>query len=269
MDIGLSTFTYPWAVGVDGYPSQTPLGLPDLIVRCQEYGVQRLQVGDNLAIHRLQSQLWKKSIERATDLGIQIELGTRHLEKEHIRTYLHFARQARSPFLRVVIDGADFQPGADEVIGVIRELLPEFRESGILLGLENHDRFSAVSLKNIIESTDPEWVGICLDTSNSIGAGEGVEHVITVLAPYVINLHFKDITIKRVSHKMGFTVEGCKPGQGIISLSPLLDAVYPYQRCQSVTLEQWPPFTDTLAITIQLEKEWAEAGIELLKNILL
>ncbi|GAB2794080.1 TIM barrel protein [Rhabdobacter roseus] len=268
MDLGISTYTYPWAVGVPGYGPAQPLALPELLEIGHRLAVKRLQIGDNLPVHTLPSTSWCEAIRRAGQLGVQLELGTRRLEREHIGRYLELAAQAGSPFLRVVVDDQGYAPSRAEVVAEVRALLPQLREQKIRLGIENHDRFSAKSLQIIVESTDPDWVGICLDTSNSLGAGEGVAYLVEILAPYVINLHYKDIAIRRVAHKMGFEVAGCAPGQGLIDPRYLLSTLSKYLRCESVTLEQWPPYLGTLEATIRQEAAWAEEGIDLLKNTL-
>ncbi|MBU1820313.1 MAG: sugar phosphate isomerase/epimerase [Bacteroidetes bacterium] len=265
MDIGLSTYAFPWAIGVEGYQPDSPLTLLDLLQLCEAWEVPRFQIGDNIPIHTLPASEWEEALALADRAGIQLEIGTRRLEENHLRQYLQLARGARSPFLRLVIDEGDYQPGEEEIVRIIRKLLPEFKEARVRLGLENHDRFPALTLRRMVEETNPVWVGICLDTSNSLGAGEGLRHIVPVLGPYVFNLHYKDITIKRVGHKMGFQVAGCCPGTGSIPLDFVLEELIPYGRCQSVTLEQWPPLLNTLAETIAQERAWAMQGVELLK----
>ncbi|MBD0258148.1 MAG: sugar phosphate isomerase/epimerase, partial [Cytophagales bacterium] len=53
MQLGISTYTYPWAVGVPGSEPPVPLTAPDLIARAGEHGIPIVQVGDNLPLHTL------------------------------------------------------------------------------------------------------------------------------------------------------------------------------------------------------------------------
>ena len=48
-----------------------------------------------------------------------------------------------------------------------------FEEAGVVLAIENHDKFSTDELVYMVEELGPSWVGICLDTVNSFGALEG------------------------------------------------------------------------------------------------
>lgn len=71
-------------------------------------------------------------------------------------------------------------------------------------------------------------MGICLDSVNSMGAGEGIETIVEVLSPYTVNLHVKDFVVQRVYHMMGFVVEGRPAGQGMLPLEYLLEKLEPH-----------------------------------------
>ncbi len=265
MQLGISTYTYPWAVGVSGFMPATPLTVPDLIRRAQQKGISVLQIGDNLPLHTLSSRQLADCVALANRLNISLEVGARGLTPTTLHTYLRIARQCNSPFLRLVIDSDNYEPSAEEATGIIRESLDEIRQSGVRLAIENHDRFPARMLKRIVQSTDTDWVGICLDTANSLGAGEDTDTVSDVLAPFTFNLHIKDFTVRRVSHKMGFVVEGQPAGQGLLSVTRLLQKMIPYNRCYSSTLELWTPPEANLEESIRKEDRWADQSIEYLK----
>ena len=118
-------------------------------------------------------------------------------------------------------------------------------------------------LEHIIQETDGEWVGVCLDTANSLGAGEGLSEVVRVLSPYVLNLHIKDVIIERVDHMMGFTVRGCPAGQGIVDITGLLQAIRQHGRCGSAILELWSNPESTIQATLKKEKQWFESYYQL------
>jgi 3-oxoisoapionate decarboxylase len=136
-----------------------------------------------------------------------------------------------------------------------------------VLGIENHDRLRATELEFLMETLDSPHVGICLDCVNSLGAGEGLDHVAKHLSPYTVNLHIKDFTIQRAVHSMGFTVTGAPAGKGMTNIPALLETLGHFQRCQSAVLEQWVPFQGDLTRTIKLEERWAEESLSYLKAI--
>jgi sugar phosphate isomerase/epimerase len=167
-----------------------------------------------------------------------------------------------------VIDGPGFAPSVDEVVTIVTEALPRLREAGIKLAIENHDRLAAVEFREIVKRTDEDQVGICLDSVNSLGAGEAIREVTEVLAPYVLNLHIKDFTVRRVSHMMGFVVEGMPAGQGMLDIPWLLEQVRRHGRCQSAILELWTPPESTPDRTVATEARWAEESLRYLKPLL-
>lgn len=244
------------------------MSLPDLLHFAHAHEVERVQVGDNCPLHLLPPAEMDHLAQLALELGIQIEVGTRRLQVEQMKQYLDIARRFRSPFLRVVIDDQGYQPGVEQVCAIIRELLPAFQDAGVILAIENHDRLPARVLREVIGDTDPTWVGICLDTANSLGANEGIQTVLETLAPYTVNLHFKDIRIRRWPHLMGFRVEGCPAGKGLLDGPDLIAALKKHSRCQSVTLELWSSPLSSEAETLQQEHNWVLESIRYVKTLL-
>ena len=56
MKIGLSSYTFPWAVGVPGWPPTSPLGPVALLRTAAELGVGVVQFADNLPLDELDEQ---------------------------------------------------------------------------------------------------------------------------------------------------------------------------------------------------------------------
>jgi sugar phosphate isomerase/epimerase len=155
----------------------------------------------------------------------------------------------------------------NSVISSIKELVPEFKSRKIKLAIENHDRFKAREFEKIIQSVGSEWVGICLDSVNSMGAGEGFDEVSKILLPYTLNFHIKDFTIKRVSHKMGIIIEGAPAGKGMLNINELVESLSIHKNCISAILELWTPPENNIHDTIRKEEAWAAESIEYLKTI--
>lgn len=265
---GISSYSYPWAIGVPGHPPPQPMDAPQLLREAKRLGAQRLQLADNLPVHHLPDGDWEALARLAWEADIQLELGLRGLRPDQLRTYLTLAQQGRSPFVRVVIDEKDYEPRHDEIVRIIQEVLPVYRAAGVRLAIENHDRFRARELVDIIEATDNDYVGICLDTANSLGADEGIWEVARVLAPYTLNLHVKDYRIERLPHQMGFTVRGTPAGAGQTPVGWLLETLRAHGRCQSATLEMWSAPLKTIEETIVQERAWVEEGSSFLRDVL-
>ncbi len=245
-----------------------PLTAHDLLAYASANEIHRVQFGDNMPLHTFAEEELHALKATADRFSINIETGTRRLTADNIVRYLSIAETLHSPFLRVVIDDVDFHPNAQQVIETIQALLPTLKATGIVLAIENHDRFPAAALRHIIEQTDPLYVGVCLDTANSLGANEGTNEVLQALAPYTVNLHIKDITIQRLPHKMGFIVEGCGAGEGIVNIPAIVEQLKLYNKCKTAIVELWSGPGETLAQSIATEKQMVEKSIHYLKNIL-
>ncbi len=269
MLLGLSSYTYTWAIGLPGSSPANPLGICGLLEKAISKGITVVQIADNLPLEILSDEETDLLRNFADAKGISLEMGGRGLTPEHTMTCLKTAEAISSTILRMVIDTNNFEPKVPEIIAIIRELAPEFRSRKIKLAIENHDRLKAREFEKIVLETDPEIVGICLDSVNSMGAGEGFETVSEILAPYTINFHVKDFTIQRISHKMGFVIEGRPAGKGMLNIPYLFKKIGQYSRCRSAILELWTPPEKSIEETIIREEKWADESIQYLKSLLL
>jgi 3-oxoisoapionate decarboxylase len=268
LPLGISSYTFGWAVGVRGFKPQSPLDEIGLLKKAREFGVAVLQIGDNLPLENFDAARLQNLFNFAQEFSIEIEVGARRFTPSRAVLYADICQQLNASLLRFVIDDAEHHPASADVTAMLREAAPELKKRGVILGIENHDRFPARTLRAMIENAESENIGICLDTANSLGAGEGLGEVVPILAPLTVNLHAKDFTIARHGHLMGFVVNGCAAGKGMMNLPDILQQLEKYNRCQSVTLELWTPPENSLEATIEKEARWAARSVAYLKNLL-
>ena len=138
----------------------------------------------------------------------------------------------------------------------------------VSLALENTERFKVKLLKQIIEQIDNDHVGICLDTANNFGIGEGIETVVETLGPFTLDLHLKDYSIRRMSNLLGFILEGRPAGQGQLDIPWILEELRRFGRDPNVILELWTTQEAILEDTIKKEKEWADQSIKYLRGLI-
>jgi len=267
MQPGISSYTYTWAVGVLGSLPEKPLSASGLIDKAHLSGLNLVQIADNLPLENWPDDQIADLYNYAAGKNVSIEMGGRGLTPEHTYKCLLTAAKLHSPILRMVIDGAGFEPDLKMINSIIRELLPEFESRKIRLAIENHDRFKAREFEQIVQSAGSDMVGICLDSVNSMGAGEGFETVSEILLPYTINLHLKDFSIRRVSHKMGLIIEGTPAGKGMLNIIELVDKLSVNNSCNSAILELWTPPEASIEDTLRKEEQWAAESITFLKNM--
>ncbi len=268
MQPGLSSYTYTWAVGVPGSMPLKPLSAIELVDKAAKSGLKLVQIADNLPLEEWSPEQLSELYSYSAVKNITIEMGGRGMTPEHTVKCLKAAELVHSPILRMVIDAVGFEPDLKTITNIIKSLIPELKSRNIKLAIENHDRFKAREFEKIIQSAGTEFVGICLDSVNSMGAGEGFDEVSKILLPYTINLHVKDFTIRRVSHKMGIIIEGAPAGKGMLNIPSMITKLSITEQCQSAIIELWTPPEQTIEDTILKEERWADESITYLKSIL-
>ncbi len=239
----------------------------DLIEKASELKAEVVQFADNLALENYSQDELIKLLSFAEKRAIAIEVGAKGLTPERLKIYTDIAVLLHAEILRFIIDGNNYEPLPDTVIEVIRPCIPILEKAKVRLALENHDRLKSTEFLSIIKACDSPFVGICLDTVNSLGIPEGMVEVINVLSPYTLNLHVKDFTVGRLDHKMGFKVEGTPAGEGKLDIVGLLGKLSVMGKCNSAILELWTPFGPTLEDTIARENEWACKSMQYLYQL--
>ncbi len=265
---GISSYAFGWAVATPSPPAARPFTPDTLLDFAVAHRLPVIQFGDHVELHRLAPAELDAFAGRARAAGITIETGARGLTAEHLKRYIAVSQRLGSPLLRFVIDGKNYEPFIDTAIDIIRDALPALQAAGLVLGIENHDRFPCATLRRMMDTIGSEHVGICLDTANSLGAGEGIGEVLAQLAPVCVNLHLKDFAIVRLPHQMGFTVTGRALGEGMLPIDRVLAAVAAPGRCTTAVIETWPPPESDLAATLAKELRWAASSIAVLQAAL-
>lgn len=266
--LGISSYAFAWSVGIPGYLPDKPMNAFDLFTLVSKLGIHLIQVADNLPLHKLTNIELYNLIDMANKLNIDVEIGTRGIANNNLLKYLEIAKLFRSPILRVVIDTPGHHPSEDEIVYTIKSVIPKFEMAGIILAIENHDRFNSKTLSRIIYRIDSRYVGICLDSTNSFGTLERPQEVAKELGELVVNIHLKDFVIHRLNHNLGFIIEGTPAGEGMLNIPQFLDQIFSYGRNPSVILELWTPPEDDIKTTMEKEMQWVNLSIKNLSEVL-
>jgi sugar phosphate isomerase/epimerase len=265
---GIGSYTYPWAVGLPGHRPKRPLTPGDLLDRAVSLHIKVVQICDNMPLDQLSPAELDALKSGAARAGIELEVGTRGIGADHMARHLGIARKLGSKILRVVVDRAADRPTPDAIVRRLRKPVRDCRSAGITLAIENHDRFPTAVFARIVRRLG-RGAGICLDTANSLGSLEGTETVLETLGLFTVNLHVKDIAVRRMGHMLGFTVTGAPAGKGQLDIPALIGRLKKMGKNPNVILEQWVPPQKTLPATIRLESAWATTGAVYLKRIIL
>jgi sugar phosphate isomerase/epimerase len=155
----------------------------DLIDRARSFGVDIVQLGDNLPVNALSLTELARLRAYATESEIDIELGTVGVEPEHLRLYLNLAVFLGARLVRTLIRTTTGMPDLGQAEKCIRCVVDEFRSAEVVLALENYEQYSTAELAALVQRVGDPGVGICLDTVNSLGALETPRQVVATLGP--------------------------------------------------------------------------------------
>jgi sugar phosphate isomerase/epimerase len=139
---------------------------------------------------------------------------------------------------------------------MLRRAEPVARKAGVKLAVENHKDFRADELIDLLKGISSEFVGVCVDTGNSIALLEEARNTVEALAPFALTVHLKDMGVEESPD--GFRLSEVPLGAGILDLKAILGALRkanPKVRFQLEMITR-----DPLSIPCLTEKYWATLG---------
>ncbi|MBE0696497.1 MAG: sugar phosphate isomerase/epimerase [Anaerolineaceae bacterium] len=277
MKLGINSYTYMWSIGFHGanpaYPDKNacpsePLTAIGLLEKANQLGIHLVQTGPNLGFDRLSTKEQEEFIRRAGELGIELESGTRGLDFNHMAQQINLAKRMGAKLIRTLpeIDG-QYAADARIIPRAVEPLIPLLEREKICLGIEN-GRIPAADLRAALDQINSPYVGIVLDMVNSLAVPEGWKEATCQLAPHTMCVHYKDFTIRRAWHMMGFICDGTPSGKGMVETGWLLDTLKTSPYDFNVIIELWVPEQDTLDETIALEQAWAVESVSYLRRFM-
>jgi sugar phosphate isomerase/epimerase len=262
MAIGLSTYAFLWQFSET---AERPLTLIDMVKKTHQLGLSVFQICDYASIQDMSDDELAEVRDVAESSGIQLELGTRGIQTLHLMNYLDIAWKLGVTFLRTMLHTPDHKPSVPEAIALLNEVLPAFADRGITIGLETYEQVSTDDLIHVVEGVGSPLLGVCLDPANSVARLELPADVIDRTTPFVVNIHIKDFTFTRQAGWVGFSLIGCPLGEGFLDYDRMISVVQPGANVNQV-IEHWLPWQGTSKETCQLEEQWTQHNIDILRN---
>jgi sugar phosphate isomerase/epimerase len=266
LKLGIGTYTYMWSIGFEGARPAVPMDALGLLSMACDLGVRVVQFGPNLPLEQLHRRELLKIADCARHSGIELEIGTRGVDAGHLCQILELAVGLGCGLIRTVPESPDGQvPSHEALLGGLREIGPELERCRVRLALENGN-IPSQRLAETLDALANPWIGITLDTANSLAIPEGTQQVVKALSRHTMCFHIKDFAVQRVWHRMGFIVEGRPAGQGQMDLPWILDELKSGDADPNAILELWTPEQADIEATIALEHLWAKESVRYLRQ---
>lgn len=257
MKLGLGSYAFRWSIGIKDQQPPRPMTAMEVLEAAHAHGLSVVQYADNLPLDRLSAEEHLALKARADGYGMTLELGTQSFDAAELARYIPIGERIGSNILRVALDAEDALIPVRELAAQIRELLPEGKRAGLRFAIENHFNYPSPRMVELLDTVADEALGVCLDVANSICAGEWPMTTVRMLAPYTINLHFKDYQITPDPYGVGFRIHGTPLGEGRAELEEVLACLSHCPRDMSVILEHWLPHRpEDMAATRAEEHVW-------------
>ncbi len=256
--IGISSYAMRWSVQL------FRLSPAELLEKAARRNLQVVQVCDNLGLEDWPEADLTRLREQSAASALTLEFGATGCTPTYLRACLDTASALDARILRIVIRSGSEDIVLGEVEQTIRGVLPELRDRGICLALENHFDLSPQELALLIETIGAPEVGVCLDLFNSVYHLASQAETLACLAPYARTVHVKDVNLRR--QNTGFYVYGCRLGQGRLNLDTLLAALSTNPWKPALLLESWMDRLDSDRATCEQEEVWLQEGIQYLRQ---
>jgi sugar phosphate isomerase/epimerase len=235
-----------------------------VVQRAKDLGVHVVHFLDNLPLDKCDEDVIRDAGEFARQHRIEVEIGTRGTDPEHLLRYLQIAERMGARLIRTMGGWHGAPSSLGEIDHNLRKVLPAFGQAGVRIALENYEAYRTSDLAALVGRIDHPALGICLDLTNSFGALESADEILRNLVPFTINVHLKEFAVERLEFLMGFAFRGKPTGRGMLPIQKMFAALSAASRQANVIVEQWPPFQETLAKTIELELNWARESVDYL-----
>ena len=95
MILGISSYSFTWAVGVENHAPASPLTEIDLLYKANELGTKLLQIADNIPLHNFNNERIERLIHTAAQYNIEIEAGANEMTPENLERYLFLSESTK------------------------------------------------------------------------------------------------------------------------------------------------------------------------------
>jgi sugar phosphate isomerase/epimerase len=121
------------------------------------------------------------------------------------------------------------------------------------LGIENHKDWRVEQQVALLEQYSSEFLGVCLDTGNNLAVLDDPIETIETLAPWTVNVHFKDMAMEECEN--GFLLSEVPLGEGMLDMPRITEIIRRARPEARLSLEMI--VRDPLLVPCLTDRFWA------------
>ena len=138
MKLGISSYSFPWAVGVKNFPKpKKPILALDIIDFAAEQNLDVVQFGDNLPIDVLSLSEIEMLKEYSDKKNISIEIGTRGTDPSILNKYIDCAQILDAKIIRTLLP----KESVENIVTDLLKVEERLKENNIRIAIENYEAF--------------------------------------------------------------------------------------------------------------------------------
>jgi sugar phosphate isomerase/epimerase len=197
---------------------------------CQARGAGGVQIGIGVRDEAYAAKLREQLESKRMFLEGSIRLPQDRADVERFAAEVRSAKQCGARVLRTVMlsgrryevfnTAEDFRHFADKSWQSLVLAKPVVEQQQMRLAIENHKDWRTEELLDILRRADSPYVGVCLDTGNSIALLEDPWEVVEAYAPWALSTHIKDMGVEEYAD--GFLLAEVPLGSGFLDLPKIL-----------------------------------------------
>jgi sugar phosphate isomerase/epimerase len=230
--LGVCGYSYNlhWKAVREGSPKLPFRDTIDFIEYCHGLGAGGVQIALESKEPGFATRLRARAEAHQMYLEGQVTLPRNASDLDRFEAELRASKEAGAQIVRTTsstgrryetFDSAEaFRQFADRVWQSLTLAEPILKKHCLRLAIENHKDWRVAELLEILKRLNSEWIGVCLDTGNSIALLEEPMSVIEHLAPFAISSHLKDMAVQE--YEDGFLLSEVALGEGFLDLKRIV-----------------------------------------------
>lgn len=157
--------------------------------------------------------------------------GTDRQAERDLVCHIEYAKELGASVMRIVGGSWRTRPPhwpqhRRQMVAALRRVLPQAERSGVILALENHLDLTADQMRELMQTIDSPYLGVCLDTANNLRIFEYPVQVAEILAPWVRATHIKDIVAYQGDPRTFGFWPSVPLGEGLVEIPRILEILH-------------------------------------------